>query len=180
MKTETTERLVVPVTRRDHHAGPLAAAAQLLEYGDFECPACGAVHPLVKAIRQAMGDTLCFAFRNFPLTNIHPHAESAAEAAESAGAQGSYWKMHDLLFENQEALDIDALGDYAELIGLDASRLIGEVLAHAHQSRVREDFMSGTRSGVNGTPTFFINGFRYDGPRDPESMVAALTGPPGA
>jgi protein-disulfide isomerase len=162
---------------RDHHRGPLRAASQLLEYGDFECPVCGAAHPLVQAIQEAMGQNLCFAFRNFPLANMHPHAESAAEAAESAAGQGKYWEMHDLLFENQEALEYEDIAQYAEALGLDSARLVNEVMTHAHHGRVREDFASGIRSGVNGTPTFFVNGFRYDGPRDLESMIAALTDP---
>jgi protein-disulfide isomerase len=179
MKTDSIDRLSAPVSRRDHHSGPLNAAAQLLEYGDFECPACGAAHPLVKAIRETLGEKLCFAFRNFPLTNIHPHAESAAEAAEAAAAQGRYWEMFDTLFENQEALDYDDLGEYAAELGLDAARLINEVMNRAHEGRVREDFLTGVRSGVNGTPTFFINGVRYDGPRDLETMIEALAQPTG-
>jgi len=179
MKTDSLDRLTAPVSRRDHHSGPLNAAAQLLEYGDFECPACGAAHPLVKAVREALGQNLCFAFRNFPLVNIHPHAESAAEAAEAAAAQGKYWEMHDTLFENQEALDEDDLARYAAMLAMDSARLIDEVVNHAHEGRIREDFASGMRSGVNGTPTFFINGARYDGSRDLESMAAALAQPGG-
>ena len=179
MRTSSLDRLTVPVSARDHHRGPIHAASQLLEYGDFECPFCGAMHPLVQAIQEAMGQKLCFAFRNFPLANMHPHAESAAEAAEAAAAQGNYWGMHDQLFENQEALEYENLAEYAETLGLDSSRLINEVLAHAHEKRVREDFASGVRSGVNGTPTYFINGVRYDGPRDLESIVSALAGRSG-
>ncbi len=177
MRTQISDRLTVPVSKRDWHRGSLKAPAQLLEYGDFECPVCGAVHPLVQAIQETMGRDLCFAFRNFPLTNVHPHAQSAAEAAEAAGAQGSYWEMNDLLFENQEALEDEYLAAYATSLGLDASRLISEVMAGTYQGRVREDFLSGIRSGVNGTPTFFVNGWRYDGARDLESMVAALSEP---
>jgi protein-disulfide isomerase len=177
MKIPATDRLSVPVSKRDWHRGPLNAPAQLLEYGDFECPVCGAIHPLVQAVQEAMGKDLCFAFRNFPLTNMHPHAESAAEAAEAAGAQGRYWEMNDLLFENQEALEEEYLAAYATSLGLDAPRLINEVMAGAYEGRVREDFLGGVRSGVNGTPTFFVNGWRYDGPRDLESMVAALSEP---
>jgi len=175
MKTESLEALTVPVSRRDHYNGPLRASAQLLEYGDFECPACGAAHPLVKAIQETLSGKLCFAFRNFPLTNLHPHSESAAEAAEAAGAQGAYWAMHDMLFENQEALEDEDLAEYAAMLGLDSMRLTNELIFHVHEPRVRDDFMSGVRSGVNGTPTFFVNGIRYDGPRDLESVIAALT-----
>lgn len=174
MRPELLERLTVPVGKHDHLLGPADASATLLEYGDYECPACGATHPLVKAILESLGDQICFAFRHFPLRNIHPHAERAAEAAEGAGAQGAFWEMHDLLFENQEALDYDDLAEYAASLGLDAARLIREIMANVYADRVREDFSSGLRSGVNGTPTFFINGVRYDGPRGLEPMVAAL------
>jgi protein-disulfide isomerase len=177
MKPISLDKLSLPVTRRDHHVGPLNSAAQLLEYGDFECPFCGEAQPLVAAIRQAMGKSLCFAFRNFPLTNMHPHAEAAAEAAEAAGSQGKYWEMHDTLYQNQEALEINDIAEYAAALGLDSERLIAEVMSRVHESRVREDFSSGVRSGVNGTPTFFINGVRYDGPRELDAMILALSEP---
>ena len=177
MKTHTLDKLAAPVTVRDWHQGPLQAAAQLVEYGDFECPFCGEAYPLVKAIQEAMGRKLCFAFCNFPLTNVHPHSEAAAESAEAAGAQGRYWEMHDILFENQQALEYDDLESYAEALRLDAARLMGEIMGHTYEPRIREDFMSGVRSGVNGTPGFFINGVRYDGPRDLQTMIEALTTP---
>ena len=157
--------LAVPVSKRDHIQGPFNATSTLLEYGDFECPACGAAYPLTKAIQAAMQDQLRFVFRNFPLANIHPHSEHAAEAAEAAGAQGSFWEMHDTLFENQMALEDEDLARYAAALGLDVDRFIKELLSGIHTPRVREDFRSGIRSGVNGTP-IFINGIRYDGPRD--------------
>jgi protein-disulfide isomerase len=128
----------------------------------------------VKEIERRLGNRLCFAYRHFPLTNAHPHAEHAAEAAEAAGAQGRFWEMHDTLFENQDALEDEDLFGYAEELGLDAERLIMEVQASAHASRIREDFRSGVRSGVNGTPTFFINGERYDGATGLEQLLAAL------
>jgi protein-disulfide isomerase len=168
-------KLTLPDYERDHIQGSSEALIALLEYGDYECPACGQAHPLVKAIQQQLGDDLCFAFRNFPLTNVHPHAEHAAEAAEAAGAQGSFWEMHDLLFENQDALEDEALAEYAAALGLDEMRLIREVLSGAYAGRVREDFKSGVRAGVNGTPTFFINGERYDGAKSLEPLLAAMT-----
>ncbi|MEK7954495.1 DsbA family protein, partial [Luteolibacter soli] len=113
MKHELVERLTVPIGKRDHILGPENASASLLEYGDYECPFCGAAHTLVKAILESVGDRICFAFRHFPLSNAHPHAERAAEAAEAAGAQGAFWEMHDVLFENQDALDYDDLAEYA-------------------------------------------------------------------
>jgi len=180
MKAKTTaaipkSKVTLPIAGRDHIRGPIDAPAALVEYGDYECPYCGAAYPIIKTIQQRLGNRLCFAFRNFPLANAHPHAEHAAEAAEAAGAQGKFWEMHDLLFENQEALDDEDLAQYAASLGLDARRLISEVRAGAHTARVREDFQSGARSGVNGTPTFFINGLRYDGDPEVDALLAALT-----
>jgi protein-disulfide isomerase len=179
MKPETSttipnSKLTLPIANRDHIQGPIDAPVALVEYGDYECPYCGAAHPIVKAVQKRMGKRLCFAFRNFPLTNMHPYAEHAAEAAEAAGAQGKYWEMHDVLFENQDALEDEALAEYAAALGLDARRLIREVETGAHSERVREDFRSGARGRVNGTPTFFINGARYEGPPEVDALMAAL------
>lgn len=167
-------KLTRPDNERDHIQGQADARVALLEYGDYECPACGQLYPVVKEIQEQLGNELCFAFRNFPLTNVHPHAEHAAEAAEAAGMQGSFWEMHDMLFENQEALEDEALAEYAAALGLDEVRLIREVRAGVYAERVREDFKSGVRAGVNGTPTIFINGARYDGVRTLESLLAAV------
>jgi protein-disulfide isomerase len=169
-------KLTLPVAGRDHIQGPIDAPIALVEYGDYECPYCGEAHPVVKAIQKRLGNRLCFAFRNFPLVNSHPHAEHAAEAAEAAGAQGKFWEMHDILFEHQDALEDENLAEYAAALDLDAERLLREVLAGAHTARVREDFRSGARSDVNGTPSFFVNGVRYDGPTDVNGLLAALTG----
>lgn len=173
----TTPRIKpnVPDGERDHIQGPLDAPIALLEYGDYECPFCGQVQPIVRAIQERLGDDLCFAFRHFPLTNIHPHSEHAAEAAEAAGAQEKFWEMHELLFENQQALADEDLAQYAAALGLDTERLIGQVIAGAFAPRIREDFKTGVRAGVNGTPSFFINGARYDGARGLEPLLAALT-----
>jgi protein-disulfide isomerase len=168
-------KTTLPMAGRDHIQGSIDAPLALVEYGDYECPYCGEAHPIVKAIQKRFGNRLCFAFRNFPLADMHPFAEHAAEAAEAAGAQNRFWEMHDLLFENQDALDDASLARYASSLGLDAQRLINEVLSGDHAARVREDFRSGTRGGVDGTPTFFINGVRYDGETDVDSLVAALT-----
>jgi protein-disulfide isomerase len=170
-------KLTVPVAKRDHIQGSLHASVTLLEYGDYECPACGQAYPIVKAVQERLGDNLCFAFRHFPLKNVHPHSEHAAEAAEAAGAQGKFWAMHDALFENQDALEDEDLAQYAAALRLDARRLIAEVAAGAYAVRLSEDFMSGIRGGVNGTPTFFINGIRYDGARGLTTLLAALTPP---
>ncbi len=177
MKTSPATILpTTPVAGRDHIQGLPDAPIQLLEYGDFECPFCGRAYPLVKEIQEELGESLCFAFRHFPMTTTHPHAEHAAEAAEAAGVQGRFWEMHDLLFENQNALEDEDLARHATVLGLDAERLIAEVLAEIHRPRVREDFRSGVRNGVNGTPTFFINGERYDGQHTLEEMLASLAG----
>jgi protein-disulfide isomerase len=165
----------LPTAGRDHIQGPIDAPIKLLEYGDFECPFCGRAYPIVEIIRHELGDSLCFAFRHFPLATMHPHSERAAEAAEAAGAQGRFWEMHKLLFENQNALENEDLARYAAKLGLDAKHLIAEVLSGAHSERIMEDFRSGARGGVNGTPTFFINGERYEGAQVLEDLLAALT-----
>ena len=165
----------MPMAGQDHIQGPIDAPYALVEYGDYQCPYCGEAHPMVKAMQARLGNKLCFAFRNFPLATMHEHAEHAAEAAEAADAQGQFWKMHDILFENQNALEDEDLAGYAAEIGLDAKRLIGEVLNGAHAKRIKEDFRGGARNGVNGTPTFFVNGVRYDGEPSAEGIIAALT-----
>jgi protein-disulfide isomerase len=169
-----SRNLTLPDVDRDHIQGRADAPIALLEYGDFECSACGQACATVKVLQEQLVESLCFAFRHFPLTNVHPHAEHAAEAAEAAGAQGNFWEMHDTLFENQDALDDESLFAYANALDLDAERLIREVLNETYGLRVRDDFKAGVRGGVNGTPTFFINGERYDGPRDPELFLDAL------
>ncbi|HEX7969403.1 MAG TPA: DsbA family protein [Stellaceae bacterium] len=167
--------LATPVSPdRDHIRGPLDAPVSLVEYGDYECPYCGAAPPIVKAIEQQMGDAMQFVFRHFPLTTVHPHAQHAAEAAEAAAAQGKFWEMHDTLYENQQNLDDPDLIAYAEALGLDVGRFTMELAQHVHMQKVREDFMSGVRSGVNGTPTFFINGLRHDGSWDYATLLAAV------
>jgi protein-disulfide isomerase len=167
-------RLAVPVTERDHIRGPVDAALTLVEYGDFECPHCGAAYPVVEDVRMKMGQSLRFVYRHFPLPQVHPHAVQAAEAAEAAGAQRRFWPMHDMLFENQQALDRGSLVLYATRLQLDVQAFTRDLVSHAHKPSVERDFMGGVRSGVNGTPTFFINGVRYDGPRDVPSMVRVL------
>ena len=168
-------RLTVPVdSARDHVLGPDTASATLLEYGDYECPYCGRAHAVTKEVKRIRGDELRFAFRHFPLTQAHPRAGQAAEAAEAAGAQGMFWQMHDLLFQNQHALRLQDLMTYAQMLGLDLDRFGADLQSHIHASRVREDFLSGIRSGVNGTPTFFIDDVRYNGSWDLQSLLAAL------
>jgi protein-disulfide isomerase len=173
--TQWQTALTVPVDEdRDHVQGPADAAVTLVEYGDYECPYCGAAYPIVKEVQARMGDRLRFVFRNFPITTSHPHAEQAAEAAESAAAQERFWEMHDVLYENQRHLEDEDLRAYAEQVGLDVERFGKELAEHVHAARVREDFMSGVRSGVNGTPTFYINGARHDDSYELEVLLAAL------
>ncbi len=170
-----TKSLTLPDAERDHVSGSANGSIKLLEYGDYECPFCADAQPIVKEIQRRLGDDLLFAFRHFPLANIHPHSEHAAEAAEAAGAQENFWGMHDLLFENQSALEDEDLAAYAGELGLDETRLIREVTSTAYTSRIRGDFRDGVRAGVNGTPTLFINGERYDGVRDLKHLLNALT-----
>jgi protein-disulfide isomerase len=155
--------LTPPVGERDHVAGPADAPVTLVEYGDLECPYCRMAHPIVQAARRKLGDELRFVFRHFPLAEVHPHARHAAEAAEAAGEQGKFWEMHDRIFQNQHALEDADLVSYARQLHLDGERVAEALRAGVYAARVREDFRSGVRSGVNGTPTFFINGARYDG-----------------
>jgi protein-disulfide isomerase len=156
--------------------GPRDAAIQLLEYGDYECPYCGRAFPEVEQARRALGDALLFAFRHFPLSRVHPHATLAAEAAESAGAQGRFWEMHAVLFENQSALDPADLASYAGELDLDVDRFSADLDRHRFLAKIRRDLMSGMRTGVNGTPTFFINGYRHDGAFDAGALIQALEG----
>ena len=165
--------LTVPVGPHDKVQGPPAAPVTMVEYGDYECPACGAAYGIIKAVQHLMGDDLCFVFRNFPLSEAHPHAEHAAEIAEEAAVAGRFWPMHTILFENQNALDDNSLVSYGERLGIGLTRL-RDALRGSHSRRIREDFLGGVRSGVNGTPTLFINGQRYDGPADSETLVAVL------
>jgi protein-disulfide isomerase len=175
VRTEWHPVLTMPVSEdRDHIQGPTDAAVTLIEYGDYECPYCGAAYPIVKEVQARMGESLRFVFRNFPITTAHPHAEQAAEAAEAAAVQGSFWEMHDLLYENQQRLGEEDLHAYADQLGLEVEPFDQELAEHVHAERVHEDFMSGVRSGVNGTPTFYINGLRHDDPYDLETLFAAL------
>ncbi len=171
------ERLTPPVGDSDHLQGGDTALVTLTEYGDFECPYCGRAYPILKRVQRRLGDRLRFVFRNFPIGESHPHAEHAAEAAESVAARGgpaAFWAMHDLLFEHQQALDDIHLASYATEAGVDGDLVLEDLREGRYRDPVRESFMTGVRSGVNGTPTLFIDGIRYDGPRDEETLVAAL------
>ena len=167
--------LTPPVTERDHGAGPDDAPVTLVEYGDYECPYCGMAAPIVKRAERALGNQLRFVFRHFPLGEIHAHARLAAQAAEAAGAQGRFWEMHETLFEHQNALEAEDLLGYAKSLGLEVERFARDLEAGTYEKRVRDDFRNGVRSGVNGTPTFFINGERYNGSwANEEAFIGAL------
>jgi protein-disulfide isomerase len=166
--------LSVPINSADHVQGNLQAPATLVEYGDYECPACGLAFPIVKAVQEHFGKQLCFVFRHFPLTQIHPNAESAAETAEFAGAHDRFWEMHDGLFENQTALGLSLYLALAKALGLSGTALAEALEDGTFRPKVRNDFMEGLHSGVNGTPTFFINGRRHDGAYSFHDLIAAI------
>lgn len=167
-------KLAVPVSNTDHVRGNRNAPLTLLEYGDYECPYCREAFPVVKRIEKRLGKELLFVFRNFPMSQVHPRALPAALAAEAAGAQEKFWEMHDLLYEHQEALSDTDLFRYARSLKLDIKRFGEDMESPQIQNRIRADFLGGARSGVNGTPTFFINGIRHDGDYDFGSLEAAL------
>ena len=167
-------QLIVPVNSRDHSKGPTAATLTLVEYGDLQCPHCALVHPVVAEIAHELADSLRIVFRHFPLTRVHPRSQRAAEAAEAAGMQGKFWEMVDLLYQNHEDLSDESLARYAKKARTDVKQFTRDIEGTALKDRVRADFLSGVRSGVNGTPTFFINGERYNGAFDFDALVAAL------
>jgi protein-disulfide isomerase len=161
---------------KDWKRGRQDAPARLIEYGDFQCPFCGAAYPELKKLEADLGDGLLFIFRHFPLTRVHPNAQLAAEAAEAAGSQGRFWDMHDLLYENQEDLEPGSVLTYAAELELDLRRFARELEDHRHLPKIRSDFMEGVRSGVVGTPTFFINGVQYHGASTADFLRAAIEG----
>jgi len=173
----TRHALTPPVSTRDHRLGPDDAPLTLVEYGDYECPSCGMAFPFVKDVRRHFGKRLRFVFRNFPLTDAHPHALAAAEAAECVAEQGRFWEMHDQLFEHQRALDDAHLATYAKAAGADIARFERDMAAHAHRLRIQADLDSGVTSGVRGTPTFYVNGVRHDGRWDAAGLIEALERP---
>ena len=165
--------LVEPLGAQDHVFGPPDAPLTLLEYGDYECSFCGRAQREIATVLRREGKVIRFAFRQFPLTHLHPHALIAAQAAEAAGAQGKFWAMHEVLFGNQDALEPEDLLSYARSTGLDVPRFVTELEDGVHLSKVTRDYQTGARSGVRGTPTFFVNGRRHDGAWDANSLIAA-------
>lgn len=168
-----TGRLVVPVSTADHTIGPATAPVTLVEYGDYQCPYCGQAHPILQQLLAQRPDTVRLVFRNFPLTDIHPNAEIAAEFAEAAGDRGQFWPAHDWLYTHQSQLSAGELAAAADHV--DPSGGLGKDLAaRAFDERIRHDFIGGVRSGVNGTPSFFINGVRHDGDYELATLLAVV------
>ncbi len=172
--SQLSDRLAEPINEKDHWIGPPSAPVTLVEYGDYECPDCLNSQPIVAALRERFGDRLRFVFRHFPQSSVHPHASAAASAAEAAGEQNKFWEMHETLFKHQKQFgDID-LSHLALRLGLEIYKFESSLGQDLHRRRIRADYDSGLRSGVKGTPTFFINGVRYAGPIDVDSLAAAI------
>ena len=168
------QRLTPPVNKNDHVQGPSNAPITLVEFGDFQCPHCGAVYPVVKQIQKKLGKKLRFVFRHFPLSNAHPFALPAAIAAEAAGRQHKFWEMHDILFEQQDRLSRSAIIEFAIEIGSNIPAFKIDLLDQSLVEKVESDFESGVRSGVNGTPSFYINGYKYNGSYDYPSLLSGI------
>ncbi|MGD0540062.1 MAG: thioredoxin domain-containing protein [Tepidisphaeraceae bacterium] len=173
LSTSKGTMLVEPVTEQDHALGPETAPVTVVEYGDYECPSCLNAVPIIGEVRRSLGDRLRFVFRHFPLSSVHPHASAAAEAAEAAADQGKFWEMHEALFGHQGELAELDLSHLALTLGLEIYKFESSRSREQHRLRIRADFEGGIRSGVNKTPTLFINGRRYDGPVDAKAIIAA-------
>lgn len=167
-------KLNIPVNDQDHKQGSSDARINLLEYGDYQCPYCGKAYFIIKQLQLDFGHQLQFIFRNFPLTQMHEHAFKAAETAEIAGDEGKFWKMHDLLFEHQDELDDYHLLSYAEKLGIDKNTYLHQMNTQSKTQKIKDDFMSGVESGVNGTPSFYINGYKYEGSWDYHNFKKTL------
>lgn len=170
-----TTRLLLPIHAGDHVYGTESALCTLVEYGDYQCPGCGELFVIIRDLQASLGERLRIVYRHYPLGGIHPEAQEAAEAAEAAGAQGRFWQMHDLLFQNQQALKRKNLVAYAENLGLDVNRFRTELKQRVYEERVREDFRRGVQNGVFRTPGLFLNGVRHDGAWDRETLLQTLT-----
>jgi protein-disulfide isomerase len=166
--------LTPPVGARDHIRGPESAPVTLVEYGDFECPQCAAAYPIVERVTDTFGDRLRFVFRHFPLTSSHPNAQHAAEEAEWASTQDKFWPMFHALYAAQKNLSDKRMLDVAAGLGLAGRELVSAWTAHTFIARVKEDFASGLKSGVTGTPSFFINGIRHEGGWDELALSHAI------
>jgi protein-disulfide isomerase len=162
------------VSAKDHFQGNENAPITLVEYGDYQCPHCGHAYPIVKEVQAYFGDNLKFVFRNFPLENIHPFAVPAAIAAEAAAKQNKFWEMHDMIFENQTDLHGNSFLKFAEALQLDIQQFKADTELTSVFDKVETDFESGIKSGVNGTPSFFINGVKYNGSWEKNELVRTL------
>jgi protein-disulfide isomerase len=165
--------LTEPVTEQDHSIGPAGAPVTIVEYGDYECPSCLVAVPIIRKVRQKLGDRVRFVFRHFPQSSIHPHASAAAEAAEAAAEQGQFWQMHEALFRHQKDLAEIDLSHLALTLGMEIYKFDISRAEERHRRRIRADYAGGLRSGVKKTPTLFINGQRYDGPFEADAIIAA-------
>ena len=169
------ETLKVPVSPHDHVQGPPNASLTLVQYADYECPYCGMAYPIVKQVQRHFGAKLRFAFRNFPLPEVHPHAVSAAQVAEFAAVHAKFWQMHDLLYENQADLGLELYLALAKKLELPVAAMQNALEQGSYVQRIETDALGGERSGVNGTPTFFINGQRHDASYEYDVLVTALS-----
>jgi protein-disulfide isomerase len=174
MDSTDLSRLLLPIRPIDHVHGPEDAPYTLVEYGDYECPDCGRLFVILRDLQRDNASRLRIVFRHYPLSGVHHHAQQAAEAAEAAGAQGKFWEMHTLLFERQQTLQTKDLIRYAGELGLDVERFRDELKSGKYSDRVRADFLAGVQNGVYGTPGLFLNGVRYDGRWDAESLRGLL------
>lgn len=164
----------LPLREEDHIWGDKECGLILVEFGDYECPGCAEAYFIIERLEKELGKEFCFSFRHYAYAGIHPHAELAAQAAEAAGAQGKFWEMHRLLFENQQALEWKDLVGRAERLSLDIERFEDELKSEKYLEHVREDFRTGVQNGVFGTPTVFINGIRYNSVIDYEKLTEAV------
>ena len=178
MEQDSAPRPVRPVAPRDHCLGSPEASTALVEYGDYEDPACALAEPEVQRVVKELGDRLCFAFRNFPMSDRHPNARAAAEAAEAADMQGHFWLMHNRLILRQGVLDAASIREVARSIPLDMHEFERDLTSGEPARRVTEDWESGQRHGVRQTPTFFVNGQLYRGVPDFLPLLKAVTGEP--
>jgi protein-disulfide isomerase len=170
-----SKKLTIPVNiGSDHIRGSINAPITIVEYGDYECPYTGMAYPIIKEIMKQFGDQIYFVYRNFPLKDIHPHAQHAAEAAEAAAAQDKFWQMHDYLFEHQKALDDNHLLEYAQKVGLDIDKFKKEISGHVYTPLINKSLKAGIDSGVEGTPTFFVNGVHYEDSWDLDTFSSFL------
>jgi protein-disulfide isomerase len=177
MESESLDntRLLLPINDEDHVQGPPSAAFTLVEYGDYQCPDCGRLFHIIRDLQATLGARLQIVYRHYPLNGIHPQAEEAAEAAEAAGDQNRFWEMHDLLFQNQNALQHKNLLAYGTSLSLDMDRYRRELKERLYEDRVREDFRRGVQNGVYKTPGLFLNGVRHDGAWDRDTLLRTLT-----